>query len=459
MRKNTIKRREFIKLSLVAGTALLMPSFSSAKDLDLSEITFSSAVNSTNNAQTIMIFMYGGASQLGGNLTNIDEIKSASQSNYDNYFRGITKTANNCWQEAGGIHMEKLLADGDMTLFRSCYSKIREAENNKAHGECTVQNQKGSFDQNSAGILANLAQVLEANGVVNENTRMPFVTLEGDSTFFTEGRKPLNSFLKPVGLDENLDNPYSRNSRDWRYYTESERKIENYNHITTGFDAEFHKTMDTLAQQTNKGGKIKDAFSKRASLGAFINDISTSKTPELGADAYPESNRFAGKIETAIKVLVKNPDTKVITIGTGGLGGWDDHDQARSYVERTESLFRTLVSAMAHIKAVGKEQNINIMVFGEFGRNVNLNSALGWDHGNLQNFYVLGGKGYFNHKGIVGETVLENTGQINRLYLKPKSGTYQFEPHSIAATLYKIYGIENPQILTGGHGEITKLFS
>ena len=99
------------------------------------------------------------------------------------------------------------------------------------------------------------------------------------------------------------------------------------------------------------------------------------------------------------------------------------------------------------------------MVFGEFGRNVNLNSANGWDHGNLQNLYVLGGKGYFNHKGAVGETIVEDTGSINRLYLKPKSGTYWFEPLSIASTLYKIYGIENPEELTGGYKEIDRLFS
>jgi len=42
--------------------------------------------------------------------------------------------------------------------------------------------------------------------------------------------------------------------------------------------------------------------------------------------------------------------------------------------------------------------------------------------------------------------------------MKPKPGTYQFEPLSIAATLYKIYGIENPEELTGGYGPIDRLF-
>jgi len=454
-----MKRRAFIKLSIAAGTAILIPSFSSAKDLDLSEIQFSSAINSENKAQTIMIYMYGGASQLAGNISNIDEIKKASQSNYDNYFRGITATKNNCWQQAGGTHMETLLASGDMTIFRCCYSKVREKESNKAHGECTVQNQKGSFDENSAGMLSNLAQILEKNGVIDAQTTMPFVTLEGESNFYTEGHTPLKGFLKPVGLNEKLDNPYSRSLRDWRYYTEVEKEIKNFNHENTGFDAPLHATMDTLAQKNNQNGKIKDAFSKRVSLNKFIEDIKTSETHDLGENAYPKENDFAEKLETAIKVLVKNPDTKVITLGTGGLGGWDDHNDARDYVERSESLFSTLVSAMAHITAAGKVNTINIMVFGEFGRNVNLNSALGWDHGNLQNFYVLGGKGYFNHKGVVGETIVDNTGSVNRLYLKPKQNTYQFEPLSIAATLYKIYGIENPEILTNNNKAIDKLFS
>ncbi len=453
-----MKRREFIKLSLAAGSAILLPSFTYGAALDVSQINFSSANYEANSAQTIMIFMYGGASQLAGNISNIEEIERKSQSSYNDYFRGITKTKSDCWQEAGGTAMETLMDNGDMTLFRCCYSAVREAEGNKAHGECTVQNQKGTFDEDAGGMLANLAQILKANNVVNENTLMPFVTMEGESNFYVEGNEPLPGYLKPVGINENFDNPYKREVRNWTYYTEDEREIENYNNREDGFDPALDTKMNTLAQQNNQTGKIKDAFAKRGQLSDFIDAISDSTTPDLGEEAYPE-NDFSEKIEAAIKLLVKNPDTKVITLGTGGLGGWDDHNEARDYVTRMERLFGALKSAMAHLKAEGKEQTINIMVFGEFGRNVNLNSAHGWDHGNLQNLYVLGGKGYFNHKGTVGETVVDDPGSINRLWLKPKNGTYWFEPLSIAATLYKIYGIENPEILTNNNGIISPLFS
>jgi len=459
-----MKRRNFIKLSIATCGALCLPTTISAARLNVGEIDFSHANYTSNAAQTIVVFLYGGASQLAGNLTNINEIKQKSQSSYDSYFRGITQTKNGFWKEAGGDALEQLVDNGDMTLFRCCYSERREREGNKAHGVCVSQNQRGSFDDNASGIMTNLAQIFQANNIVNENTLMPFVTMEGESQFYSDGSSPIPKYLKPVGIEENFENPYKRNMlRRWFYYTDTERESAPNNYWKDdkegGFDPKLDKRIDALAQRVNKEGKIKSAFHKRVDLNTFIASISALPTPDLGADAYPENNPFGEKLKGAIKILTRNPETKIVTIGTGGLGGWDDHNEGRDYVKRSEDLFIALKSAMAHLKAVNKEQNVNIMVFGDFGRNVNLNSANGWDHGNLQNLYVLGGKGYFNHKGVVGETVIDANGQVNRLYLKPKSGSYQFEPLSIAATLYKIYGINNPQILTDNNGPIDQLLS
>jgi hypothetical protein len=447
-----MKRRGFLKLSLVAGAVLFTPVKGYSKTLNLSEVNFSTAIYNANAAQSIIIFLYGGPSQLAGNLSNIEEIKSKSQSDYDNYFRGITKTSHECWQEAGGAHMEAMMSSGDMTIFRSCFSQVREDEGNKAHGVCTQQNQKGSFDEESAGIITNLAQILEYNGVIDEQTIMPFVTMDGESIFYTQGNNPLSAYLRPVGINKDLDNPYARSAmRDWRYYTKEERDDHPDNY--RDYDALLHGKMDTLAQENNQG-KIRDAFDKRANLDAFIEEIKTVATPDLKEDAYPTNNRFAENLESAIKILSHNADTKVVTIGAGGLGGWDDHNDARDYISRSESLFRSLRSAIAHLKEINKIDEVNIMVFGEFGRNVNLNAAQGWDHGNLQNFYLLGGKGYFTHRDVVGETVVSDTGAINRLYLKPKTTNDAFEPLSIAATLYKIYGITNPEVLTDGNAPV-----
>jgi len=446
-----MNRREFIKLSLVASTALAFPSISNGSVLDLSQINFSQIINQQNSAQVIMVYLYGGASQLCANLSNIEDIKVSSQSDYDDYFRGITPTANNFWQEAGGIHLEEMVTAGDATIFRSCYSQVREDEGNKAHGVCTAQNQKGSFDDTNAGMVSNLAAILQNQTVIDENTIMPFVTLEGESKFYSQGSLSLEAYLRAVGLDENLNNPYSRGVRNWLYYTSDERDIVDYRDSENGFDPALDTAMNTLAQKYNSNEQIKNDFEKRKELSEFIDSIAQTTTPDLGVEAYPANNNFADKIETAINVMSTNSDTKVITLGTSGLGGWDDHNDARDYVDRCESLFSTIKSAMAHLKAINKNNEISILVFGEFGRNVNLNSAFGWDHGNLQNFYLFGGNGYFNHRGVVGETSLDDVGAINRMYLKPTDNTEWYEPLSIAATLYKAFGIQNPELLTGGY--------
>jgi len=451
-----MQRRTFLKQSLAAAALVVAPKV--ARAADLSQVNFDTSVFSANNAQTIVVFLYGAASQLSGNMSNYEEIDAKSQSDYS-YFRGVTVTPNNqCWQEAGGTYMEDMLSGGDMTLFRTCFSRVREENHNKAHGLCTLQNQTGSFDASGGGIVANIATVLKREGKVTDQSVLPFVMLEGESAFYKEGEEPLEAYLKPVALNENLANPYERGwQRDWKYYTPTERESDpdNYNDKKLGFDPALQSKLDALAQQTNANGKIKEAFNRRTELDDFIEDLKTKVTPALGADAYPTENRFAARLETAVKVVVNNPDTKIITMGADGLGGWDDHDDARGYVTRMESLFSSLKSAMAHLKAEGKEGNVNIMVFGEFGRNVNLNSALGWDHGNLQNLYVLGGSNYFQHSGVVGETILEDTGRINRLFLKPKPNSYEFEPMSIASTIYSLYGITNPEVLTGGYSPIS----
>jgi hypothetical protein len=450
-----MQRRSFIKLSFAASASLALPTLSSASSVDYSQVTFDKSTYEDNDAQVIMVYLYGGASQLAGNLTNLDEIEERSQSSYESYFRGITKTANNFWQEAGGTYMEDMVADGDMTVFRTCFSQVRENHNNKSHGSCTNQNQKGSFDESRAGIVTNMTKILSDAAVIDENSVMPFVTMEGDSNFYAPGSTTVPSYLKAVGLNENLDNPYKRYVRYWYEYTSEERQIDGYNdNNSSGFDPAFNTAMNKMAQTKNRNKKIHDAFAKREPLSNFIKSISNAQTPDLGDDAYPTRSTFAKRMEASIKVLANNPDTKVLTMNTGGLGGWDDHNDAREYVTRSENLFKTLKSAMAHLKALKKDNNIAIMVFAEFGRNVNLNSALGWDHGNLQNFYVLGGKKYFTHRGVVGETVLDATGSVNRLYMKPKEGSEEYEHLSIAATFYKVFGITNPGVLTGGYGAV-----
>ncbi len=447
-----LTRRDLIKISLCAGCYSLLPSFPerafAASPLD--SIVFDNNVYTANNAQTIMVFLYGGASELAGNLTNLAQFNPLSDTDYIEYFgaEDMAVTANGFWKAAGGDIMEELLTTNDLNIFRTCFSQVRWDADNRSHGSCVNQNQRGTFNEDAPGILANLARILYANGKIDENTKMPFVSMDGESGFFARGDLPMIPVLEPVAIDQNLDNPFSR---PWDVE-------ENYSTL-----------MDTLAQarnnQTNLSSKITDAFTKRHELESFINDIKEIPDPTLGDNGslnYDIHNSFAQKMKTAVKVLKFNPETKVVALSTAGLGGWDDHNDADNYLERMKNLFKVLRTAVAHIQddsTTNMINSINIMIMGDFGRGANLNSANGWDHGNLQTFYNLGGKGYFSTPGVVGETELDNSGNANRLFLRPKAGSPWFEPNSIAATLYSIYGVTNPEILTDNNSVIQELFA
>ncbi len=440
-----MRRRDFLKAAGLTGVSLTASPNIFGATLNFNDIEFSSAIYERNSAQTIIVFLYGGASGLGANLTNIDEITAASSGNYD-YFEGrLHLTSNKFWQEAGGASLEQMITDGSANVFRTCYSAIREADGNKSHGRCVSQNQRGVMnDEDSAGIISVIAQTLFEKGVVDADTKLPFISMEGDSQLFTAPNLTLESFLRPTALSSELDNPYTRRYENrWYYYTRAEREVSQYQDNRADLDI----SMDTLAHSVNQMGKIQDAFDKRVELSNFIDDIDNKELPE-GVE-YPNGD-FAKKMESAVKILTANPDTKIISLGSSGLGSWDDHNEARDYPIRKESLMSVINAALTHIKSEGKSGSINIVVWGDFGRNVNLNNSQGWDHGNTQNFYTFGGLDYFNHVGVVGETYLEETGAINRLFLKPKSTSYWFEPASIASTLYSIYGITNPKIITGG---------
>ncbi|CAA6822519.1 MAG: Unknown protein [uncultured Sulfurovum sp.] len=442
-----MKRRVFLKgLSLITMSALFPSLTNASTAVDLSSVEFSSSIFNTNEAQTIMIYLYGGASELGGNLSNLDEVQEKSQNPYD--LSRVTKTSNNFWQQAGGEAMERMLANGDMNVFRTCYRKDHET---RAHGICTSENQRGLLDVDDpsygAGIFSTLGKVLANSGSINAETILPFLTMEGESGLFSTGPFNVEAYLRPAGFNENLSNPYERDlNGKYHLHTNDE-----WSQSPRPSDPQISVEMDALAKRLNEHAPIQNAFNKRTTLDSFMQEQNEVVLPD-GIE-YPDTT-FGKKMKATINVLIGNPDTRVVSVGGGGLGGWDDHSDAISeYSDRMTDLMNAIEVSLEHLAAKEK-RNVNIIVFSEFGRNVNLNDSEGWDHGNNQNVFIFGGQQYFNHVGIVGETQLEPIQDNNRLYTQPKDDSYTFEPYAVAATIYKMYGVTNPEVLTKGYGAI-----
>ena len=250
-------------------------------------------------------------------------------------------------------------------------------------------------------------------------------------------------------LDANFKNPYER-SKNW--YVDNSDEDKNNNRL------------DRLAQSISarypaKYAKIIEAFAKRAELEAFIDSRFNSDTvdSDLPVDPltgqqiqYPSSN-FGNRLKSAVSLAIGNPDTVFISLGSSGLGGWDDHSDAlEDYPSRMNGLMAALQVACRHMELKNAD-HIVINVFGDFGRNVNLNNSMGWDHGNNQNLYTLGGWGIPGRAmgKLVGRTRRIGQSKQNRQFTSPTSGSYQCEPFAIASTLFKYFGVQNPQVLTG----------
>jgi len=434
-----MRRREFLKttLSMMAAVGVAPDLLRAAEltQLPLGDVSFDKSVYEKNQPQTLAIYLVGGMGDIVGNMTHLEQIRKEDLSAKPYPSSGFTMTKDGFWQEGGGASLQNILdnAEYQATYFRTAYDRSLQRSHGRAqrrwmHGHPTI----------FSGMPITLMHVLNRYNAVDENTLMPYVRLAGGLQFYDdEGASfPLPSHLRPVTIEiphysnEVMTNPYKRNSI-WD-------------------DANVEEAIEKLSYEVNDyGDPITSAMQQRGKISDFIEKLKNDPLP--GGVEYP-THRTGKIIETAMRILIGNPDTKVITTEPGNR--WDDHSNALTgHQLHASQLFEAIEVAMKHMKAAGRD-NINIVVFGDFGRNFNINKANGWDHGNNQVVYWFGGARYLNNLGIVGETKLYVWSKKARLYTRPVEDGFTFEPYSIAATFYGIYGIKNPEVLTGGHGII-----
>ena len=239
-----MKRRNFLKFASAAAAAKVVP-----VGLGLSALAQQAQAESPDYAavdvevpdvmpQVINIFMYGGASELAGNLSNIGDIELNSQNSYVAKFgSGITKTeaedaagfqvtANNFWKDAGGTHMEEMLAADQMTVYRTIY---KQKNPTRSHRDSIFMSHKGSLGiENAPGIGSRLALMMLQNrpayegatladgntvGDLDEMT-LPFVSFEGDSqTYAIDPLNPVPLNMRGLTMSSSFSNPYDRESQ------------------------------------------------------------------------------------------------------------------------------------------------------------------------------------------------------------------------------------------------------
>ena len=253
-----MKRRTFIKSLSAVGASAFMPS---AFKLSTMYKQASAAVNYAGTSvtapgvmpQVINIFLYGGPSELSGNLTNIAEIETTSQNSYAAAFGGriLTNdtdglatngfiTPNGFWRGvpdgdnpeidasgAGGRYMQSMLDRGQMSVYRTLMKRL---DGTRSHRESLLMSQKGSLDiEVGPGVGTRLAATIlqnrglyEATTVLADGTPiggltsgtdsgveamfLPFVSFEGDRRYFQQDPDfPLPLLLRGTTLDQDLE--------------------------------------------------------------------------------------------------------------------------------------------------------------------------------------------------------------------------------------------------------------
>lgn len=436
-----IRRKDFLK---AAGATLGGLTFASMIPRSLyAQTSAQNAINSVQYARpgvmptVIHVFLYGGPSELGANFTNRSDVFSASVNAYP--AAQVTVTANGFWEQAGGAILENLLASDDLTVYRTIY---RRKDNSRAHGRSISQNLKGALNPDGPGIAANLAAILHRHGAVDPASDLfPFVSLEGDAEIFQTSDLQIDGGLRPIALDgRTLSNPYQQRVNPNLNTTNDDRLEALAGNVTA-----HHVRSRPGSTDFRRAAEF---FSRRRGVANFIENMRALPLP--GGVTYPANNPLGDRLRSALTIAINNPGTRFISVGDGGIGGWDAHSDAiGTYTNNMTRVMQALQAAVQHMRAAGQDNRIVINVFGDFGRNVNLNNSRGWDHGNNQNLLTLGGKTFRRLGRVEGRTVLTGTAANNRLFTAPASGSVEYEPFAIASTVYQMFGVRNPQVLTG----------
>jgi len=513
-----MNRRNFLKsISAVSASALLPSSWpttftmSSMYKAADAAIDYSGAqiVAPSIMPQVINIFLYGGPSELSGNLSNIVDIENNSQNSYaaafdpkirafDNDGTGGSGliTPNGFWRGAGGLDMQFLLnsnGNGNPLIgnvnHMSVYRTLMKRKNGtRSHRESILMSQKGSLDiENSAGVGTRIAAMLYENRSSFEGSTMfadgsainmddvvlPFVSFEGETRVFsTDPDYAVPLLLRGTTLNEELQDPFTRlnNGNAAKLDAMVIKKLAD-----PAYKSRYSQVIDSNDLREYLSSKIGSLKSVAGLLPTISDPIDQA---ELGIDgatpmSYPAGNRYAGRIQAAVTLAIENASSMYITVG-GGLGGWDDHNNGvDNYPDRMNQLFAALKAAALHIKYSGTQtmgvagtpggaiarrtDNIVINVYGDFGRRVNLNNSEGWDHGNNQNLFTIGGAGVSSAASgganrelgkVVGRTERVGDPGSNNQVTEPQAGSYEIEPMSVAASVYSYFGVQNPEILT-----------
>lgn len=146
-----------------------------------------------------------------------------------------------------------------------------------------------------------------------------------------------------------------------------------------------HGPDDAHLHEDNLGYLYKTMIETYSSADHIQN---TSKIYNVTAP-YPTTG-LANQLRTVSKFINSGLETRIYYVS---LGGFDTHVGQQAQQGRQLKIYGDAVAAFVKdLKQTGKLDDILIMTFSEFGRRVEQNASNGTDHGTANNVFLFGGK-------------------------------------------------------------------
>ncbi len=151
---------------------------------------------------------------------------------------------------------------------------------------------------------------------------------------------------------------------------------------------------------------------------------------------YP-NGELGSRLRTVSQLIQAGVDTSVYYVS---ISGFDTHINQLGQQERLLGQYAEAVGAfMTDLKAAGRQNDVLLMTFSEFGRRVKQNASNGTDHGTANNVFLIGG-------GLPSKRVLNEAPNLTNL--TDGDLTYSVDFRQIYATLLHDYlGADDVAIL------------
>ncbi|WP_460941311.1 DUF1501 domain-containing protein [Spirosoma humi] len=151
---------------------------------------------------------------------------------------------------------------------------------------------------------------------------------------------------------------------------------------------------------------------------------------------YP-NHELGNRLKTVSQLIQSGIETSVYYVS---ISGFDTHINQPGQQERLLGQYAEAVGAfMADLKTAGRQKDVLLMTFSEFGRRVKQNASNGTDHGTANNVFLIGG-------GLPAQRVLNEAPNLAKL--TEGDLTYSVDFRQIYATLLHDYlGADDVAIL------------